>query len=112
MAKALVTKYFEKTSMQCSKRTVAAHAVCCYLTEHEEHSLVQLCTVLGNMGYGLACDNLHSFADSIVNENINKCEHVSISKHVTEGILTQHKDLIKIVAAAWIQRESNKLQLI
>ncbi len=99
--------------MQCSTRTAAAHASCHYLTEHEEHSLVQLFTVLGNMGYGLVHDDLHSFADSIVNENIDKCEHVLISKHVTEGMLTRHKDLIKLLQQLlWIQREPNKLQLI
>jgi len=108
VAKALVTNFFEKTSMQCSERTAAAHAACRYLTEHEEHSLVQFCTVLGNMGYGLTRDDLHSFADSIVNENVDKREHVSISKHVTEGILTQHKDLIKIVAAASLDTKRAK----
>jgi len=99
-AKTLVMKYFENTSTNCSARTAAAHTSCRYLTDHEEHSLVRLCTVLGAMGYGLTCDDLHSFANSIVNENVDKREHVSISKHVTEGILSRHKDLVKIVAAA------------
>ena len=48
---------------------------------------MQLCTVLGTMGYGLTCNDLHSFADSIVNENVDGCEHVAISKHVMDGIL-------------------------
>jgi len=60
---------------------------------------VQLCTVLGTMGYGLTHDDLHSFADSIVNENVDAREHVAISKHVTDGILARHKDLVKIVSA-------------
>ncbi len=78
---------------------MAAHATCCYITEHEEHALVLLCTVLGTMGYGLMCNNVHSFADSIVNENVDSHEHVAISKHVMEGILAWHKDLVKIVSA-------------
>jgi len=99
VAELLVTKYFKITSKNCSERTTAAHAACCYLTEHEEHALVQLCTVLGTMGYGLTCNDLHSFADSIVNENVDSHEHVAISKHVTDGILAWHKDLVKIVSA-------------
>jgi len=39
-------------------------------------------------------------ADSIINRNVDDCEHVSISKHVTEGLLKCHKNLVKIVAAA------------
>jgi len=87
VAELLVTKYFKITSKNCSERTTAAHAAFRYLTEHEEHALVQLCTVLGTMGYGLTCSDLHSFADSIVNENVDAHEHVAISKHVMDGIL-------------------------
>jgi len=100
IAKLLLTKYFEKTIKNSSDRTASAHASCRYLTDNEEHSLVRLCTILGAMGYGITRDDLHSFADSLVNENVDECEQVPISRHVTEGLLLRHKELVKVVAAA------------
>ena len=100
IAKVLLTKYFERKKQNSSERTTAAHASCRYLTENEEHSLVRLCTILGSMGYGVTCKDLHSFADSLVNKEVDKREHVPISKHMTDGLLARHKELVKIVAAA------------
>jgi len=45
------------------------------------------------MGYGITHEDLHSLADSITNKNVDDHEHVSISKHVTEGLLKHHKNL-------------------
>jgi len=100
IAKVLLTKYFEKINITLRERTTAAHALCRYLTENEEHSLIRLCTVLGSMGYGLTRDDLHNFADSLINKNLDEHERVPISKHVTEGLLMWHKELVKIVSAA------------
>jgi len=100
VGKVMLTKYFEQNSKNCAKRTAEAHGSCRYLTHHEEHALVQLCTVLGSMGYGVTRGDLHRLADSIVNKNIDEREHVPISKHVTDGLLKCHKNLVKIVAAA------------
>ena len=61
---------------------------------------MQFCTVLGSMGYGITHEELDSFADSIVNQNIDYCEHVKISKHVIDSLLVQHKEKVKIVSAA------------
>ena len=100
IAKVLLTKYFEDTKHNSSKRTVSAHASCNYLTENQEHSLVQLCTVLGCMGYGLTCNDIHNYADQIINKNVDQRVRVPISKHVTEGLLARHSNLVKIVAAS------------
>ena len=81
-------------------RTAKAHSSNRYLTENEEHSLVRMCTVLGAMGYRLTRDDMHRLADQVVNKNVDPREHVPISKHVTEGLLMQHSNLVKIVAAA------------
>jgi len=74
---------------------------CCLLLPHWTWGACFGATMhcVGTMGYGLTCDDLHSFADSIVNENVDAREHVAISKHVTDGILARHKDLVKIVSA-------------
>jgi len=61
---------------------------------------VQFCTVLGSMGYGITCEELHSFVDSIVNQNVDNREHVKISKHVIDSLLARHKEKVKIVSAA------------
>ena len=61
---------------------------------------MQFCTVLGSMGYGITREELHSFADSIVNQNVDNREHVKISKHVIDSLLAQHKEKVKIVSAA------------
>jgi len=87
-------------------RTVSAHSSCCYLTENKEHSLVQLCTVLDAMDYRLMRDDVHRLADLLVNKNVNQHEHVPISKHVTEGLLMWHSNLIKIVAATSLDPKS------
>jgi len=54
ISKLLFAKYFGKTQ-NSSERTAVAHASCCYLTDNEDHSLVQLCTILGTMGYDITC---------------------------------------------------------
>jgi len=100
IAKVLLTKYFEDTKHNASKRTASAHASCHYLTENQEHLLVRLCTVLGCMGYGLTCNDIHNFADQIVNKNVDQCVCMPISKHVPEGLLTRHSTLVKIMAAS------------
>jgi len=52
------------------------------------------------MGYGLMCNNLHGIADVLVNIDVDEHQHIPISKHVAEGLLLCHKDLVKVVAAA------------
>jgi len=100
IAKLILTKYFEKTIQNTKERMVAAYESTRYLTANEEHSLVHMCTVLGSMGYGLTRDDLHAFADELINQNVDERQRISISKHVTEGLLRRHKDLVKVVAAA------------
>jgi len=90
VAKALLTSFFKTTKINASEQTASAHASCRYLTDNEEHSLVRLCTVLGVMGYGLTCKDMHNFADNIVNKNVDPRECVPISKHVTDGVLSRH----------------------
>jgi len=100
VVKLILTKYFEKTNVNAKTRILSAQDSCCYLTANEEWSLVQTCTVLGTMGYGLTKDDLHGFANALINKDFDKRECVSISKHVTDGLLLCHKDLVKVVAAA------------
>jgi len=52
------------------------------------------------MGYFLTCDDMHNFADQLVNKDVDPHEHMPISKHIMEGILNRHSHLVKIVAAA------------
>ncbi len=100
IAKTMLTAFFETTNKNSKSRILAAQDSICYLTANEEPLLVQLCTVLGAMGYGLTCNDLHCLADDLINQDVDECQKVSISKHVTEGLLQQHKDLVKVVAAA------------
>ncbi len=100
IAKLMLTSYFEKTIKNIQTRTVPASDSCCYLTSNEESSLIHLCTVLGAMGYGVTRDDLHEFADDLVNQDVDERQRVPISKHVTEGLLLRHKELVKVVSAA------------
>jgi len=100
VAKLILAKYFETTNANTKTRILSAQDSCCYLTANEEKSLVQTCTVLGAMGYGLTKDDLYGFADALVNKDVDKRECIWISKHVTDGMLLRHKDLVKVVAAA------------
>jgi len=52
------------------------------------------------MGYGVTWDDLHEFADDLVNQDVDERQRVPISKHVTEGLLLRHKELVKVVSAA------------
>jgi len=87
IAKMMLTTYFEATNKNSKNRILAAQDSIRYLTANEERSLVQLCTVLGAMGYGLTRDDLHCLADDLVNQDVDEREKVSISKYVTEGLL-------------------------
>jgi len=100
IAKVMLTSYFEKTIKNTQMRTAPAKDRCCYLTSNEECSLVHLCTVLDAMGYGVTQDDLHKFADELINQDVDEHQHVPISKHVTEGLLLHHKELVKVVSVA------------
>ncbi len=100
IAKMMLTNYFEKTMQSCKDRMAVAQDSCHYLTANEEHSLVQMCTVLGFMGYGLTCHDLHELSETVVNKDIDERLHLPISIHVTDGLLQRNKELVKIVAAS------------
>jgi len=102
----MLTNYFEKTMQSCKDRMAVAQDSCHYLTANEEHSLVQMCTVFGFMGYGLTCHDLHVLAEAIVNKDIDKHLHVPISMHVTDDLLQHNKELVKIVAASSLDPKS------
>jgi len=52
---------------------------------------------IGAMGYGPTKDDWYGFADVLVNQDVDKQECISISRHVTDGLLAHHKDLVKVV---------------
>jgi len=48
------------------------------------------------MGYGLTWDDLHHFADALVNKGIDECQFIPVLKHVTEGLLLSQTIGIRI----------------
>jgi len=52
------------------------------------------------MGYGLVWVDLHVFADLLINKDTDECQHIPITKYVTEGLLLHHKDLVRVVEAS------------
>jgi len=99
IAKIMLTNYFEKTMQSCKERIAAVQDSCHYLTANDELLVVQMCTVLGYMGYGLSHHDLHEIADTIVKKDIDEWLCIPISMHVADGLLLHHKELVKIVAA-------------
>jgi len=80
--------YFEKPSRIPKKELWSPNT--CYLTYNKEHLLMQICMVL---------DDLHGFANLLINKDVDEHQHIPISKHVTEGLLLHHKQLVNKVAA-------------
>jgi len=94
IAKMMLTNYFEKTMPSCKERIAAVQDSCHYLTANDELLVVQMCTVLGYMGYGLTHHDLHEIADTIVKKDIDEWLCIPISMHVADGLLLHHKELM------------------
>jgi len=79
-AKKLLHAYFESKTKNRSSRSKNASKATRYLSENEELSIVQLCHLLGSMGYGITRDELQSFISTITNWQIDERESVEVSE--------------------------------
>jgi len=66
-AKKLLHAYFESKMKNRSSHTKNASNATRYLSENEELSIIQMCRLLGSMGYGITRDELQSFISTITN---------------------------------------------
>ncbi len=71
-----------------------------YLTDNEELAIIQLCRLLGSMGYGITRDELQDIVSSITNFDLDERDIVAVSDKVVRGLFSQHGDLLKIVQAS------------
>jgi len=89
--------YFAEKSKNRSKHTKKASKSTQYLTDHEELEVIQLCHLLGSMGYGITCDELQDIVSNITNWQANECEVVEVSDKIVRGLFSHHGKLLKIV---------------
>jgi len=99
-AKKLLHAYFESKTKNRSSRPKNASKATRYLSENEELSIVQLCRLLGSMGYGITRDELQSFISTVTNWQIDERESVEVSEKIVRGLFRRHGDLLKLVQAA------------
>jgi len=99
-AKLCLNAYFEKKTKNRSYRTLNATISTKYLTDNEELAIIQLCRLLGGMGYGITRDELQDIVSSITNFNLDECDIISVSDKVVCGLFSQHGELLKIVQAS------------
>ena len=71
-----------------------------YLTDNEELVIIQLCHLLGGMGYSITHDELQDIVSSITNFDLDKRDAISVSDKVVCGLFSQHGELLKIVQAS------------
>jgi len=81
-AKLCLNAYFKKTAKNRSNRTATATLATRYLTENEELAIIQLCHLLGSMGYGITHDELQAIVSSITNYNLDECDVVAVSDKI------------------------------
>jgi len=71
-ARLCLNAYFEKKTKNRSYRTSNATMATKYLTDNEELAIIQLCRLLGGMGYGITRDELQDIVSSITNFDLDK----------------------------------------
>jgi len=80
-----------------SFRTENATNTTRYLPDNEELSIIQLCCLLGAMGYGITCDELQEIVSNLTNFDVNERESQEVSDKVVRGLFCWHGELLKIV---------------
>jgi len=68
--------------------------------DNKELTIIQLCHLLGSMGYGITCDELQEIVSNIINFDIDEQEKVEVTDKVVRGLFCHHGDLLKIVQAS------------
>jgi len=111
--KKLLHAYFESKTKNRSSHTKNASKATRYLSENEELSIVQLCCLLGSMGYGITSDKLQSFISTITNWQIDECKIVEVSENIVCRLFSHHGKLLKLVQAAsldpkWVKQTSKE----
>jgi len=53
-----------------------------YLSDNKELSIIQLCHVLGAMGYGITCDELQEIVSNLTNFDVDEQESQEVSDKV------------------------------
>jgi len=99
-ARLYLTAYFEKKSKNRSFRTENATKSTRYLTDNEELAIIQLCRLLGGMGYGITRDELQEIISNLTNFDVDEREKVEVTDKVVRGLFKRHSDLLKIVQAS------------
>ena len=99
-ARLCLTAYFEKKSKNRSFRTESATKSTRYLTDNEELAIIQLCRLLGGMGYGITRDELQEIISNLTNFDVDEREKVEVTDKVVRGLFKRHSDLLKIVQAS------------
>ncbi len=99
-AKVVLNAYFEKKFKNRSDRTKNAWKQSRYLSDNEEHAIIQLCRLLGGMGYGITRDELQDIISSVTNWNTDEREFVEVSDKVVRGLFSRHGEHLKIVQAS------------
>jgi len=99
-ARLCLNAYFEKKTKNRSYRTSNATMATKYLTDNEELAIIQLCRLLGGMGYGITRDELQDIVSSITNFDLDERDAISVSDKVVRGLFSRHGDLLKIVQAS------------
>jgi hypothetical protein len=97
VARAAAAKYTRGLAIGKKKRTAKASALNRYLTEQEELSLVQIIRLLASIGHGVTKPDVMSLIDEYVNLEEDDRNSVEISESVFRGLMSRHKDLIKLV---------------
>jgi len=57
-----------------------------YLTDNEELAILQLCHLLGSMGYGITCDKLQEIVSNLTNFDVYEQEIHKVSDKVVRGL--------------------------
>jgi len=98
-AQLCLNDYFEKKSKNRSLRTENGTNSTRYLTDNEELTIIQLCSLLGSMGYGITRDELQEIVSKLTNFDVEQ-EKVEVTDKVVRGLFRRHGDLLKIVQAS------------
>ncbi len=99
-ARLCLNLYFETKLKNRSNCTVNASASTRYLSDNEELAIIQLCHLLGSMGYGIMHDKLQDIVSGITNWQNDEREFVDVSDKIVRGLFSCHGELLKIVQAS------------
>ena len=99
-ARAAIVEHLENKKKNVKTRTTEASRSCRYLTDHEELSIVHMCSLLAAIGKGVSRDELLVMVNEYISLDMDGRDRVDASEKVIRNLFLRYPDQLKVVSAS------------